>query len=60
MTYRLDSEQGMLQDAARSFFEKEVSGDLIREQEKSETGFNRKLWNKMADLGWMGLTIHEI
>lgn len=59
MTYRLDSEQSMLQDAARSFFEKEVSGDLIRELEKSETGFDRSLWNKMAGLGWMGLTIPE-
>ena len=59
MTYRLDSEQSMLQDAARGFFEKEVSGDLIRELEKSDTGFDRELWNKMAGLGWMGLTIPE-
>lgn len=59
MSYRLDSEQGMLRNAARSFFEKEVSGDLIRELENSETGFDRELWNKMAELGWMGLTIPE-
>jgi alkylation response protein AidB-like acyl-CoA dehydrogenase len=59
MYYRLDSEQGMLQDAARSFFEKEVNGDLIRELESSETGFNQDLWKKMSELGWMGLTIPE-
>jgi len=59
MSYRLDSEQSMLKNAARSFFEKEVSGALIRELENSETGFDRDLWNKMAGLGWMGLTIPE-
>ena len=59
MSYRLDSEQSMLQNAARSFFEKEVSGDLVRQLENSETGFDRELWNKMAGLGWMGLTIPE-
>jgi alkylation response protein AidB-like acyl-CoA dehydrogenase len=59
MSYRLDSEQRMLRDAARSFFDKEVSGDLIRELETSETGFSRDLWNDMAELGWMGLTIPE-
>jgi alkylation response protein AidB-like acyl-CoA dehydrogenase len=59
MSYPLDDELGMLQDAARSFFDKEVSGDLISELERSETGFDRGLWEKMAGLGWMGLTIPE-
>ncbi len=59
MSYKLDDEQSMLQDAANGFFAKEVSGDLIRELETSETGFDRGLWDKMAELGWMGLTIPE-
>lgn len=59
MSYQLDSEQSMLQEAAQRFFEKEVNGELIRSLETSETGFSRELWAKMAEMGWMGLTIPE-
>lgn len=59
MSYPLDPEQRMLQEAARNFFEKEVGHGLIRELESSETGFDRGLWEQMAGLGWMGLNIPE-
>lgn len=59
MSYQLDSEQNMLKEAAQKFFEKEVDGGLIRKLETSGTGFSRDLWDKMAEMGWMGLTIPE-
>jgi len=59
MSYQLDSEELMLQEAAQDFFDKEVSGDLIRKLEKSATGFSRELWEEMAGMGWMGLNIPE-
>jgi len=59
MSYQLDEELSMLQEAARDFFGREVDGERIRELEASETGFDRGLWGQMAELGWMGLTIPE-
>jgi len=59
MSYQLDSEELMLQESAQDFFDKEVSGDLIRSLEKSATGFSRELWEEMAGMGWMGLNIPE-
>jgi alkylation response protein AidB-like acyl-CoA dehydrogenase len=31
----------------------------VRELEKSEKGYSPKLWEKMAELGWMGLVVPE-
>ncbi len=59
MSYQLDEELSMLQEAARDFFDREVNGKRVRELEASETGFDRGLWDQMAELGWMGLTIPE-
>jgi len=59
MSYRLDDELNMLKEAARGFFDKEVSGERVRELEASESGFDSGLWTKMAELGWMGLIIPE-
>jgi len=59
MSYQLDEELSMLQEAARDFFDREVTGEQVRDLEASESGFDRGLWGQMAELGWMGLTIPE-
>ena len=58
MDFNINKEQKMYKDSARTFFKKEWSFDLLREIAK-EGGFSRKLWEKIADLGWLGLLVDE-
>ncbi|KAF0117755.1 MAG: Acyl-CoA dehydrogenase-like [bacterium] len=58
MDFNINKEQKMYKDSARTFFKKEWSFDLLRENAKA-SGFSRKLWKKVADLGWLGLLVDE-
>jgi alkylation response protein AidB-like acyl-CoA dehydrogenase len=52
----LTEEQGMLQRAAQDFVARRSSLKRVRER---GGGFSRELWQEMAKLGWLGLTIGE-
>jgi alkylation response protein AidB-like acyl-CoA dehydrogenase len=55
----LTEQQQHLVDTARRFMENECSLSSVREQEDTETGFSLELWQKMAELGWLGLPFPE-
>ncbi len=55
MDFSLSEEQEMLKTAARDFLEKECPTTLVRQMEEDEKGYPPDLWQKMADLGWLGL-----
>jgi len=59
MDYALSEEQEMLGNTARDFLAKECPKTLVREMEQDEKGYSPELWQKMADLGWMGLVFPE-
>jgi len=52
-------EQEMLRTSARDFLEKECPKTLVKELAEDEKGYTPELWQKMAELGWMGLVIPE-
>jgi len=52
-------EQEMLRTTARDFLEKECPTSLVKEIVEDEKGYTPELWQKMAELGWMGLVIPE-
>jgi 3-oxocholest-4-en-26-oyl-CoA dehydrogenase beta subunit len=52
-------EQKMLQKGARDFFEKEVPKSLVKKMAEDEKGNPPELWQKMAQLGWLGLIFPE-
>jgi alkylation response protein AidB-like acyl-CoA dehydrogenase len=54
-----NEEQEMLRKTARDFLAKECSPTVIRAIEEDEKGFSPELYQKMADLGWMGLVFPE-
>ena len=58
MDFNINKEQKMYKDAAKTFFKKEWSFDLLREIVQ-EGGFSKELWKKIADLGWLGLLVDE-
>ncbi|MBN1636572.1 MAG: acyl-CoA/acyl-ACP dehydrogenase [Deltaproteobacteria bacterium] len=59
MDYSLSEEQNILKKSAHDFLAKECPKDLVRKLEESYKGYSTELWQKMAELGWMGLTIPE-
>ncbi len=59
MDFHFTDEQEMLRKSARDFAKGECPGDFIREMEDDEKGYTTQLWNKMAELGWMGLMLPE-
>lgn len=58
MDFSLTDEQVVIQKAIREFLEKEAK-DLARESEGAPEGYSPSLWQKMADLGWMGINFPE-
>ena len=59
MDLGFSEEQEMLRKASREFLEKECPKSLVQEMEKRETGYPPELWEKMSNLGWMGLVLPE-
>ena len=60
MNLDLNTEQKILKDSARDFLKKECPRDLFREMREAEEEYPKKLWKKMAELGWMGVGIPEV
>jgi len=60
MDFSLTEAQERLKKEAREFLEKECPESFLREMEEDEEGFSKKLWRKMAKLGWLGLAYPEL
>jgi alkylation response protein AidB-like acyl-CoA dehydrogenase len=52
-------EEQMVKNLAREFLEAECPPSLARAMEKDEQGYSPELWNKLADLGWLGMAIPD-
>ena len=59
MNFSLNEEQEMLRKSAREFLERECPKKLVREMEQDEKGYSPELWERTAQLGWMGLVFPE-
>ncbi|MBM3183474.1 MAG: acyl-CoA dehydrogenase [Chloroflexi bacterium] len=59
MDYSLSEQQEMLKKSARDFLSSESPKSLVRQMATDEKGFPPQLYNKMADLGWLGLNFPE-
>ena len=59
MDYDFSVEQAILKESAHKFLGKECTSDFVREMVDDKMGFDPKLWDKMAELGWMSLLIPE-
>jgi len=59
MDFNLSEQQELLKKSARDFLTKECPPKLVKEMTSDEKGYPPELWNKMAELGWMGLPIPE-
>jgi len=57
--FGLSEDQDALQRAAREFLARECPPALVRETARTPDGVPRGLYARMAELGWMGLTVPE-
>jgi alkylation response protein AidB-like acyl-CoA dehydrogenase len=58
MDFDFSEPQRILLDSARNFFGKEAK-DYARKIEKEGTQFSPEFWQKMAQLGWLGIVFPE-
>ena len=59
MDLSLNETQVMLKNLATELLEAELPKQRVLEIDRSPTGFNQDLWQKMCELGWAGMVIPE-
>src|SRR5438045_7256011 len=59
MEFGFSEEQELLRKSAADFLSKECPMTYVRQMMEDERGYSEDLWNKMAGLGWMGLSYPE-
>lgn len=55
----LNEHQQLLQRSAFDFFQNRCPTSVVREIEAGTVGYQPKMWQEMADLGWLGITFPE-
>ena len=51
--------QRMLADAVNTFVTRATTVKRVREQRDTQPGFDRNLWQSIADQGWLGIHVPE-
>lgn len=59
MNFNLSEEQTMLKDSIARFVADEYDSAVRRQSVASEEGFERQLWSKFAELGWLSVPFAE-
>ncbi|MDY6964499.1 MAG: acyl-CoA dehydrogenase family protein [Halobacteriota archaeon] len=60
MDFNFSKDQKMIQKSVRDFLNKECPTEKVRELEEDEScGYDKEMWKKMAELGWMGIAFPE-
>lgn len=59
MNFGFTEEQELLRAEVRKFLDQNCPLDEVRKQSETPEGFARDFWKRMAELGWVGLTLPE-
>ncbi len=59
MDIGLSETQQLIRNSAREFLEENCDTQYVRAMEEDEVGHTDELWNQVAELGWLGLTVPE-
>ena len=59
MNFGFTEEQELLRAEVRKFLDQNAPLEQVRKMAESPDGFDRALWARMAELGWVGLTVPE-
>jgi len=55
----LTESQEMLRRTALDFMQRDAPKEVVQELQNTDTGYTHELWKKVADMGWLGITIPE-
>ncbi len=59
MNFGFSEEQELLRAEVRKFLDENSRLEDVREHSESAPGYDESLWRRIAELGWVGLTISE-
>ena len=59
MNFGFTEEQELLRAEVRKFLDQNCNLDEVRKLAESDEGFGRPLWDRMAELGWVGLRLPD-
>lgn len=59
MDFNFTAPQKMIKDSARKFFSNELTKDDLRELQENNVEVEEEFWQKIAELGWLGLAISQ-
>ena len=59
MDLSLNETQQMLKNTAKDFFTSECPETHVREMETDQEGYNKQLWEKIVNQGWLGVPFPE-
>ncbi len=59
MNFSLTLEQNVLKETFSEFLSKECPFDTVKEIKSDDKGYSKRIWRKMAELGWLGLGFEE-
>ena len=59
MDLGLTEDQEMLRSMAREFIEQETPRTFVRDMEEDDRGFTADMWQKIAQVGWLGLIVPD-
>lgn len=59
MNLDFTEDEELIRSISRDFLAKEFSKELVRELEDDPKGYSPEVWQKMAELGWMGMVLPE-
>jgi len=60
MDFQFSEETTLVRNSAREFLKEKCPGDFVREMAKDDTGFSKKIWREIAELGWLGMLYDEV
>jgi len=59
MDFRFSEEQQLFKESVNNFLSKNYKTDMLRKMLKGEMEFPSDLWEKISELGWLGVAIPE-
>ena len=59
MDFGFSEEQELLRSEVRKFLDQNASMEEVRRIADTPLGYDKQLWARMAELGWVGLTVPD-
>lgn len=59
MNFEFDEDSELLREQARKMLQAQCPTTRVRQYLPGDQGFDRALWQQMAELGWLGVTVAE-